>query len=566
LRIEDSKVSSGRRKVISKAQTDEPADCTDALIKSESYAYDANGNLTQYTDRRGTVDAYSYDGLNWRTFAGFGKNGSQYQDTISYTFDGGNRLTEAIDSTAGTVARTYDGLDRMTEEQSPQGDVTYAYDNANRRTSMTVAGQGAVSYAWDNANRLTGITQGSSAVAFAYDTANRRTTLTLPNGVTVAYTYDNNSRVTGLSYAMSSTQLGNLGYNYDADGRVTAKTGSFAVTGMPASVSGNTFNADNAMTAFNGSTMSGACPERSRGNANGNLTGDGNNTYAWDARNHLSAISGTATASFVYDAFGRRMSKTINGPTTQLLYDGWNPVQELQSGTPSANLLTGLNIDEYFTRTDSGGTMAFLSDTLGSTIGLTNSAGALATNYTYQPFGAATTSGTANTNSYQFTGRENDGTGLSFYRARYYSPAYQRFISQDPIGFAAGDSNLYGYVTNSPTDFTDPSGSDPRSIPFRCKQCGAPHGGLCGDYCPDCDKKSSDPQNNIPPNPYSNPAPVSSGPADGQPGENNGNEPDQSNSGISKAVQIGIGVIVVGGTVAIIIGTGGTVAPIILVF
>ncbi|MGC1679665.1 MAG: hypothetical protein WA740_19205, partial [Candidatus Binataceae bacterium] len=70
----------------------------------------------------------------------------------------------------------------------------------------------------------------------------------------------------------------------------------------------------------------------------------------------------------------RRMSKTINGPTTKFLYDGLNPVQELQSGTPIANLLTGLNIDEFFTRSDSNGTMAFLSDALGSTIGLTNSA------------------------------------------------------------------------------------------------------------------------------------------------------------------------------------------------
>lgn len=42
----------------------------------------------------------------------------------------------------------------------------------------------------------------------------------------------------------------------------------------------------------------------------------------------------------------------------------------------------------------------------------------------------------------KFTGRENDGTGLYFYRARYYNPTYQRFIAQDPIGFAGGDPNL----------------------------------------------------------------------------------------------------------------------------
>ena len=60
------------------------------------------------------------------------------------------------------------------------------------------------------------------------------------------------------------------------------------------------------MPGFNGTTLSGACPERSRRDGNGNLTGDGTDTYTWDARNHLTAISGGPTASFVYDAFGRR--------------------------------------------------------------------------------------------------------------------------------------------------------------------------------------------------------------------------------------------------------------------
>jgi RHS repeat-associated protein len=58
-----------------------------------------------------------------------------------------------------------------------------------------------------------------------------------------------------------------------------------------------------------------------------------------------------------------------------------------------------------------------------------------------------------------YTGREWDGeTGQYYYRARYYDPTVGQFISQDPIGFAAGDANLYRYVGNSPTNFTDPSG------------------------------------------------------------------------------------------------------------
>ena len=239
------------------------------------------------------------------------------------------------------------------------------------------------------------------------------------------------------------------------------KTGSFAQTNLPQPASGNAFNADNEMTVFNGTAMTGACPERSRGNANGNLLNDGSNTYAWDTRNHLSAITGANTASFVgawpeqrrRHPLGRRMSKTIGATATSFLYDGLNPVQELQSGSPSANMLTGLGIDEYFQRTDASGASSYLTDALGSTLALANSAGGLATSYTYDPFGNTTIAGSS-TNPFQFTGRENDGTGLYFYRHRYYHRGFQRFISQDPLGFIGG-INLYSYVSNNPTNFTD---------------------------------------------------------------------------------------------------------------
>ena len=182
------------------------------------------------------------------------------------------------------------------------------------------------------------------------------------------------------------------------------------------------------------------------------------------------AIGGAVNASFVYDAFGRRVARDVNNVTTEFLYDGLNPVQELDGNNPpnpTAELLTGLDIDEYFTRTDTSGAMAFLSDALGSTLALTDSSGAINTSYTYEPFGKTTAGGT-NANPYQFTGRENDGTGLFFYRARYYSPTYQRFIGQDPLGFAGGDVNLYGYGKNSPTISPRPQ----VAIASRCSEGG----------------------------------------------------------------------------------------------
>jgi hypothetical protein len=58
------------------------------------------------------------------------------------------------------------------------------------------------------------------------------------------------SHVTGLTYNPGGTNLGNPTYTYDADGRRTAIGGSLAAVTLPTAVSGNTFNADNAMTAF----------------------------------------------------------------------------------------------------------------------------------------------------------------------------------------------------------------------------------------------------------------------------------------------------------------------------
>jgi RHS repeat-associated protein len=139
-------------------------------------------------------------------------------------------------------------------------------------------------------------------------------------------------------------------------------------------------------------------------------------------------------------------------------------VQELSGTTPTANLLTG-GADEYFTRTDSSWTANFLTDALGSTVGLADSSGTVQTAYSYEPFGNTTVSGSSTT-PYQYTGRENDGTGLYFNRARYYSPTLQRFVSEDSIDFKGGGANFYAYVLNNPMLYRDPSGQGPANGPW----------------------------------------------------------------------------------------------------
>ena len=78
-------------------------------------------------------------------------------------------------------------------------------------------------------------------------------------------------------------------------------------------------------------------------------------------------------------------------------------MQKLAGGTPSANLLTGLGIDEVFSRTDSLGTRSFVTDALGSTVALTDGTSAIKTSYAYDPYCNITASGEVSANSAQYT-------------------------------------------------------------------------------------------------------------------------------------------------------------------
>ena len=261
--------------------------------------------------------------------------------------------------------------------------------------------------------------------------------------------------------------LGDLTYVYDKNGSRLTTGGSFARSGIPQAVGSTNYNAANHQTTFADKTLS----YDNNGNLQTIADSNGTTTYIWNARNQLTGISGPGVnASFVYDGLGRRETKTVNGNLTEFLYDGLNTVQETSGTTILANILTGLGIDEFLTRTDvvAGATSNFLADVLGSPVAVTDNAGVVQTEYTYEPYGKTTSSGASNSNSYQYTGRENDGTGLFYYRNRYYHPQLQRFVSEDPIEFEAGDTNLYAYVANSPVNFSDALGLThyPCSGPF----------------------------------------------------------------------------------------------------
>ncbi|WP_323180193.1 RHS repeat-associated core domain-containing protein [Streptomyces sp. NBC_00893] len=432
---------------------DRPRTATDAMGAKATFEYDAAGLLRKATSRSGKIALATYDLLGRAKTAQYGVDiAGQAESSVSYDYDGHDLLKQINDSQAGNQSFIYDTYDRPKTVTGPNGTVSYDYDAADRRKTMTADGQ-TTSYGFDTAGILTSITSGTQEIGFELDAVGRDKIATMPGGITRTTGYDKTGTITSLTYAQGTSNIGDLHYTRDERALQTGLTGSLANVALPAAETGTVFGKDNRITTYGSRSFT--------YDADGQLKTDGIRDYTWNARGQLSGLTKAGqNSSFGYDALGTRSTKTVGGTTNKFLTDGSNPlVEQNGTGATTATVATS-GLDEFLTRTENGATQIYLTDALGSVIGLANSDGTIATRYAYDPNGQATTTGTASSNPYTFTGRENDGTGLLYYRDRYYDPETGRFISQDPIG-QAGGANLYQYALSSPTTYTDPTGDNP---------------------------------------------------------------------------------------------------------
>ena len=127
--------------------------------------------------------------------------------------------------------------------------------------------------------------------------------------------------------------------------------------------------------------------------------------------------------------------------------------------------LWGQAVDQLLAQetVDDGGVEDVLypvTDNLGSVRSLVEYDGDIVSTYSYDSYGNVTVLvGTITDTRYLFTGQEYDAsTGLYYYDARWYDPTIGKFISEDPISFFGGDTNLYRYVGNNPLNYTDSRG------------------------------------------------------------------------------------------------------------
>ncbi|HEX3996692.1 MAG TPA: RHS repeat-associated core domain-containing protein, partial [Acetobacteraceae bacterium] len=102
-----------------------------------------------------------------------------------------------------------------------------------------------------------------------------------------------------------------------------------------------------------------------------------------------------------------------------------------------------------------------LADNEGTVRDLIDASGNEVSHYLYDSFGKVLAGDTTLTH-YLYAGQYFDGqAGLQYNHERWYDASLGRWLSQDPLGYAAGDANLYRYVGNSPTNFIDRTGLDP---------------------------------------------------------------------------------------------------------
>ena len=540
--------------------TGQLASLTDAESQTTAYTYDARGSkLTEQYPDHSSGATVGQTGYGIVTFV-YDKAGrvlrkqDQAGDTCTYNFDLAGRMTSrnyrtAANSPTGTIADTdtftFDRSGRMLTAVSGRytNTVTYAYDPVGRKASesLTIASQTyTVGSEFNARNELITNTYPDSSIANraytargalselkldssvidtrSYDDGGRMTSEVLGNGITETRAYRADNLLSTISF--SNTNIGNIGYSWDANKNKTAETISGVMSGYGFTSSGTAYDDEDrltgyqrASTTFNQSwsltsvgdwssvTTNGTAVTRTHGSTHELLTSGGQSVttdvkgnqtvlpaslatqavqiaFTWDMENKLKSSdidnNSTADVTFEYDALGRRVARTEGSNAVVFLQADQQTIADYPRGgaasTATYRYVYGSYIDEPVVRktTGSGGTVLYFHrNQQYSILALTDSSGNVSERYAYTAYGQPTflnASATAQTSSaagnrYTYTAREWDATlGLHHFRARWMSGLTGRFLTRDPIGYLAGQFNLGGYVNGNPLAKVDPSG------------------------------------------------------------------------------------------------------------
>jgi RHS repeat-associated protein len=476
--------------------------------------YDADGEVTETIDPLGRAITYLYDADGRLTGETWYDSSSNVTNIETYTYDAvGNELT--AQNASGTYTMTYDADDRMITMVDPFGlSVIYTYDADGNRTLMQDSLGGVTTYVYDADSELIseqfgGAGQTPLRIDITYDGDGRILTETRYSDLAgtrkvgeSVYTYDADGEITNLTdLDGSSNVIANFTYTYDQAGHVLTEDNLGLITTY-------TYDADNELTSQSSSLETIGYTYDADGNRSGagyvigpgnQLLTDGVWNYTYDADGNLVEKVGVATGpdknitwtytsnnenqmttavevqgsttlanvTYVYDALGNRIEEDVTGSSlpsqvTRFAYDGQNIWADLDGTNALVTRRLFLNaVDAVIARISASGTVAwYLTDRLGSVRALVDSTGAVIDRINYDGFGnIISESEPAESDRYLWTGNQFDRvTGLQYNFARYYDPTTGRWTTPDPLGIRPGNTNLYEYAGNDPTNVLDPSG------------------------------------------------------------------------------------------------------------
>jgi RHS repeat-associated protein len=460
-------------------------------LRTITYDFDKVGNLENVSDPTATY-VFQYDELGRETNITANISGFSHTIELDQDFDAADNRTKLAAEIGGADDflndYTYDALNRLVRVRQQQG-IGGGYEVAPKRVEFSYFADGQFKSISRYANLAA--TQLVAQSDYAYDAAARLAGLVHKKGGTTfanyGFTYDAANRLQGFTNSIHSAESATYTYDYrdqltDADRTGTSNDETYVYDD-----NGNRNNAG-FTPGVNNRLMSDGVYNYAYDNE-GRITtrtkiSDGSYTvYGWDHRHRLVAVidynsSGVITqqVGYYYDAFNRLVKRSFQAgqsptTTTYFVYDGNQMVLELdQNGDPVHRLLWGPAVDQALAdETSAGDVHWYLTDHLGTvrdvaTYNQATDTTTIANHIAFDSFGRRTSETNSALGDFDvgFTGKWFDrATGLQWNLNRWYNAAIQRWLSEDPIGFAGGDANLYRYVGNSPTTKTDPNGLFP---------------------------------------------------------------------------------------------------------
>ena len=383
--------------------------------------------------------------------------------TITWTYDNEGNPTSVAQGNA-TITRTFDNLGRILTCTDASGNtVAYTYDNEGNLATLTYPGNKTVTYTYDGSNRLKTVTDWAARLTtYTYDNAGRLTQTQRPNGTTCTYGYDNANRLTSTSDSRGATSLWQSTLGYDNAYRLTSFTATPQGRTFAPPPATMTYDNDNRLVSYNSAPVT----SDTDGNllsapVNGTLLG----AVTWDARNRL-LTAGNVT--YTYDAENRRINSTKSAQTTSYIWSRGGLDRLLVKTNLDGSITRyvhglGLIYEETTPPVGAATTQYYHYNWQGSTMALTDATGTITARLSYSPYGEVTiVSGTVTT-PFLFNGQfgvMTEPNGLYCMMARFYSPIFRRFLSEDPAGFAGG-INLFAYASGDPVNLIDPFGLGP---------------------------------------------------------------------------------------------------------